>query len=89
MMLKQNQYEDDDGRVICDMNVPGMPWYDRSVRREKRAARVSGFSSAVQMTKSEIRRFTWNAILAGLMIAGVYAAVWALFILFATKIWLR
>ena len=26
----KKQYDDDDGRVIADMNVDGMPWYDRS-----------------------------------------------------------
>lgn len=89
MIRKQKQYDDDDGRVICNMDVPGMSWHDRRDRREKRLSKVPSLPQVVQMTKSEARRFTWNAILAGLTIALVYAVVWALFILFATQIWFR
>lgn len=86
------QYDDDDGRVIADMNVPGMPWYDRSIRREKRAERVERVKQTFrgdEMTNSQVRRFTFYAILAGLAIAAVYAIVMILFTLFATQIWFR
>jgi hypothetical protein len=93
MGKEPKKYDDDDGRVICDMDVEGMPWHDRQVRREKRAERraqkkVRG-SQGVQMTKSEARRFTWYAMLAGLTIALVFSAVLILFTLFSTQIWLR
>jgi len=31
--MARRTYDDDDGRTIADMNVEGMPWYDRSRRR--------------------------------------------------------
>ncbi|MDF1519699.1 MAG: hypothetical protein P1P73_04385 [Brevefilum sp.] len=93
MAKEPRQFEDDDGRVICDMDVAGMPWYDRQVRREKRterrAERQSRFYQGSQMTKSEARRYTWYAMLAGLTIALVFSAVLILFTLFSTQIWLR
>ena len=29
MARKRRTYDDDDGHTIADMNVDGMPWYDR------------------------------------------------------------
>lgn len=89
-MDKTDRSNDDDGRVICDMDVEGMPWHDRRVRREERQARKAAKAPrGDQLTKSEARRFTWYAVLAGLTIVLVYAVVWILFTLFATQVWLR
>lgn len=87
MANKPKQYDDDDGRVICNMDVEGMRWHDKRVRGEKREARR--VSRGDQMTKSEARQFTWYAILAGLLIAAVFSVTWVLFILFCTEIWFR
>ena len=87
MANKPKQYNDDDGRVICNMDVEGMRWHDKRVRRENREARR--VSQGDQMTKSEARQFTWYAVLAGLLIAAVFSVTWILFILFCTKIWFR
>jgi hypothetical protein len=93
MGKEPKKYDDDDGRVIADMDVAGMPWYDRSVRRENRALRRAekraSAPQGVQLTKSEARRYTWYAVLAGLTIVGVFSAVWILFTLFATQVWFR
>jgi len=93
MGSKQKTFDDDDGRVICDMDVAGMPWHDRSLRREKRAERRAekrvSAPQGVQLTKSEARRYTWYAVLAGLTIVGVFSTVWILFTLFATQVWFR
>ena len=87
MTRKLKQYDDDDGRVICDMNVDGM---------RKPAKRIPGTQQLVQkapqvdqMTRSEARQFTWYAILAGLLIASVFSVTWILFILFCTQVWFR
>ena len=32
MSRKPRTYDDDDGHTIADMNVEGMPWYDRAQR---------------------------------------------------------
>ncbi len=86
-MKKQfKDYDDDDGRVIVNMDVEGMPWHDKRVRREKREAKAS---RGPQMTRSEARRFTWYAVLAGLTIVLVFSVVWVLLTLFATQVWFR
>jgi len=79
------QYDDDDGRVVCSMDVEGMRWHDKRVRREQKAMRTA----AVQMTRSEMRRYNWYSILAGLSIVGVFSVVWVLFVLFCTQIWFK
>lgn len=87
MTNKPKKYDDDDGRVICDMDVDGMRWHDKKVRREEKAQRreVQG----EQMTNSEARRYNCYALLAGLVIVLVFSVAWVLFILFCTKIWFR
>lgn len=87
MANNPRKYDDDDGRVICNMDVEGMRWHDKRVRRESREARR--ISQGDQMTKSEARQFTWYAVLAGLLIAAVFSVTWILFILFCTEIWFR
>jgi uncharacterized membrane protein len=89
MANKPKQYDDDDGRVICDMDVDGMRWHDRQVRREKRAERRASTSTGDPLTKSQARRFTMYAVLAGLTIVAVYAVVWAIVLLFMTQVWFR
>lgn len=91
MAREPKQYDDDDGRVIVNMDVEGMKWHDRGVRREARAAKraETAASQGPQMTKAEARRFTWYAVLAGLTIVGVYAVVWAVLLLFMTQVWFR
>lgn len=87
------KYPDDDGRVIVDMNVEGMTWYNKSLsnvsdyRRSKTPARQSAQGEAI--TPRELRRYTWYSVLAGLTIAGVFAVVWILMALFAVFVWFR
>lgn len=87
MTKEPKKFDDDDGRVICDMDVEGMRWHDQRARREKAAQRP--VPQGDQLTQSESRRFTWNAILAGLSIVLVFSATWVLFILFCTQVWFR
>ena len=89
MIRKPNQYDDDDGRVIVDMDIEGMKWHDRGVRREKRAVRSNKSYAGDQMTKAEARRYTFSAMLAGLTIVLIFSAVWVLFTLFATQFWFK
>ena len=89
MTRMPKQYDDDDGRIICNMDVDGMPWHDRRVRRERRAKRTANRHEGQKMTTSEARRFTWYAVSAGLLIVLVFAVVWVLFTLFATQVWFR
>ncbi|MAT43958.1 MAG: hypothetical protein CL609_16610 [Anaerolineaceae bacterium] len=89
MMVNKSkkQYEDDDGRVICDMNVEGMRWFDKSLRRNGQMS--NKVPQGTQLTRSEARRYTWYSLLAGLSVAGVFSVTWILFILFCTQIWFR
>lgn len=80
-------YDDDDGRVICNMNVEGMPWYNRRIRSQKGTA--SDQPKGEQLTPAEARLYTWYSILAGLLIALVFSGVWVLFILFCTEVWFK
>lgn len=86
-MANQPDQDEDDGRVICNMDVEGMRWHDKRVRREAKAARTAAHPD--QMTNAETRQFTWSAVLAGLSVVLVFSLVWVLFILFCTQVWLR
>lgn len=87
MNRRLKQYDDDDGRVIANMNVEGMRWHDKQIRREK--AKSSKHGQAGQMTRSEARQYTWYSMLAALAIVGTFSATWILFVLFCTEIWFR
>ncbi|MGV8026317.1 MAG: hypothetical protein AB2L18_07165 [Anaerolineaceae bacterium] len=87
MNHQPKQNDEDDGRVICNMDVDGMRWHDKNICREEYATRK--VAQDEQMTRSEARRFTWYAVLAGLLIASVFSVIWILFILFCTRVWFR
>ena len=86
-MEKQRKlHDDDDGRVIANMNVDGMPWYQRSQRQ------IKGFSTKTSsdfsdLTREETREIIKGAMKAGLLIAGVFILAMFVFILFCLYIW--
>ncbi|MEM5774925.1 MAG: hypothetical protein AAGU05_07965 [Anaerolineaceae bacterium] len=88
MAREHKKYDDDDGRVICNMDVEGMKWHDRRARREN-VAQQPIIPRGDTLTRSEARRYTWSAALAGLVVVGVFSLTWVLFILFCTQIWFR
>lgn len=89
-MKDQNSQYEDDGRVICDMDVAGMKWHDRRVRSEQkhRASRGPSIASQ-QMDGRQWRNYTFYAVLAGLAVVAVFAVTWIALILFMTKVWFR
>jgi hypothetical protein len=104
--MARKKDELDDGRVIVNMDVDGMPWTKPSLfesaagrfaredirkMREQRLAREDkGLASPLQeFSKQEIRQFTRNSVLAGLLIGVVYMLGLVLFILFCVYVWLR
>ena len=89
MARQLKQYEDDDGRVIVDMDLDGMKWHDRRIKKETREERKSKTPTGTQLTKREARRFTRYAVLAGLTLFAVYAVVWAAILLFMTQVWFK
>jgi len=78
---------EDDGRTIVNMNVEGMPWYDRAAA--ERQERDDNGGSHYQMTKEEQRMYTWAAIRAGLLVVLIFASVFGAFIAFCDFIWFR
>ena len=83
MARKKKQYDDDDGRVIANMNVEGMPWFLSDALKNK--GRTD--SDMSDLTREESRELVKGAVKAGLLIAGVFVLAAFLFILFCLHIW--
>jgi len=88
MKQPPEDFEDDD-RVVCDMNVAGMPWHQNRGSRKVVGSRQDSRMRGDPITKPELRRYTWYAMLAGLAVVAVFSIVWILFTLFATQVWFR
>ena len=88
-MNKQPEEFEDDGQVVCDMNVEGMPWHQDRGSRKAAPSRQDKRYRGDPITKPELRRYTLYALLAGLAVVAVFSIVWILFTLFATQVWFR
>lgn len=88
-MNQQPDDLEDDGRVICDMNVSGMPWHQNRGSQAIVSPRKDSRLRGDPITKPELRRYTWYALLAGLAVVAIFSIVWILFTLFATQVWFR
>lgn len=75
--------EDEDDRVVADMNVEGMPWYEKSKRRFQRA------QNGEPMTRRELWRYGLVAVGAGLLAVAAFGLLGAGFIWFCINVWLR
>ena len=64
MARKPRVYDDDDGRTIADMNVEGMPWYDRAARDRREDG-----SPKPPMDRSQRQATIFAVITAALLIA--------------------
>ena len=67
MARKKKVYDDDDGRTIADMNVEGMPWYDRT----RRLFGASG-EPGIPLDRSQRRSTVFAVVTAALLIALVF-----------------
>ena len=90
-MAKKKVYDDDDGRVIANMNVDGMPWSMSDVlsRRKKSDEKLQSQQDFSDMSKEDTREIVKGAVKAGLLIAGVFLVAAFLFILFCIHVWFR
>ena len=90
-MAKKKTYDDDDGRVIANMNVDGMPWSIRDVisRRKASDEQVQGGQDFSDLTREETRELVKGAVKAGLLIGGAFVLGAFIFILFCLFIWFR
>ena len=81
----------DDGRVIANMNVEGMPYGFR--RRDRRRFDEFGEKKQrrepVELTRAEKKAIGRGTTAAYLLVAAVVIGVFALFLLFCTKVWFR
>ena len=85
MSRQRKRYDDDDGRVIANMNVDGMPWFlSDALKRRSGSEAKNDFSD---LTQEESRELVKGAVKAGLLIAGVFVLGALLFILFCIHIW--
>lgn len=89
MKRKRKVYDDDDGRVIANMNVPGMPGYVERRTPEINDDGTPRYTDADALTGKDLWRFIRSAIAAAMVVAGVLIAGMWLFTLFCTEIWLR
>jgi hypothetical protein len=67
MARKPRVYDDDDGHTIANMNVEGMPWYDRA-----RKERTEDGKPKPPMDRSQRQATIFAVILAALLIAFVF-----------------
>lgn len=81
--MKLQKKVEDDKQTIADMNVEGMPWHVNLPDEEERLKRMS----EPGLTGKETRRLIANALLATLMVAGVFGFGIFAFILFCVKVW--
>lgn len=89
--IQKKQFNDDDGHTIVNMDVDGMPWYDRrhdfGRNLQHSPSQSSPYGSG--MTDRELRIYTWGALKAGLLVASVFVLTWVLLVLFLTKVLFR
>ena len=90
-MAKKKVYDDDDGRVIANMNVDGMPWSMSDVlsRRRKSDEKLRSSEDFSDLSAKETREIVKGAVKAGLVIAGAFLVAAPLFILFCVHVWFR
>ncbi len=102
-MTKNTQkHNDDDGRVIAEMNVSGMPWFDSKAdarrrlfgpgRHRGRGSRTDELAymsrpAAMHVDKYSMRMLLRSSVLASLLIVGVYLLVFIAVILLLTLVW--
>ena len=80
-------HDDDDGRVIANMNVDGMPWYQRSDRQHMGFPKSKRGSDFSDLTREETREIIKGALKASLLIVSVFILAMFLFILFCLYVW--
>ena len=78
----KKQYDDDDGRVIANMDVA-----DIRPRRTPRRVKAEKLPPQTDATKKEAWHIALNATLAGLVIASIMMGAIALVVLIMTLVW--
>lgn len=81
----------DDGRVIANMDVDGMPYtFRRGARRNYDAfGKKKQKGDPIELTKKEKRSIAWGTASAYLLVMVVFITGFGLFLLFVSKIWAK
>lgn len=91
MKKRKKKYDDfvDDGRVIANMNIDGMP--RSTIRRTAfdEFGKVSEDKEKIKLTKSERRSIILGIIASYALFALVVFGAFALFILFCINVWFK
>ena len=82
MKKQKKTFDGDDGRVVANMNVDGMPWYMRSRKPE-----TPQNNDLSDLTKEETREIIKGAMKAGLLVGSVFFVGFLVFILICVLIW--
>ncbi len=91
-MKKKKVYDDDDGRVIANMNVPGMAGYVEGgppAGCDPENGEAPARTDANELYGKDLWRFIRSAVAAAMVVAGVIVAGMVLFTLFCTEIWFK
>ena len=96
---EKQKFEDND-RVVANMNIDGMPFSSiprigsHGDNNNNRNPGDSSYNQAkenddtfLELNKKELRRVTFSATLAGLLIGLVFLVVFFLFVMFCIYIW--
>lgn len=82
MARKPKVYDDDDGRTIADMNVEGMPWYDRAKRERSEDGKAKP-----PMDRSQRQATILAVVAAALLIALAFGIGYFLLIFMMDTLW--
>ena len=78
----------DDGRTIANMNIDGMPWYNPAKSGTPADSESSGtVKVGDDLTLKEKMAMTKGVLLAGLLVGGVFALAFTVFILLCIFAW--
>ncbi len=83
MRRKSKQEVEDDGRSYADMNVDGMPWY------RPRQQDAPDEQEKIELNSEQGRYALRGALLAALLVAGIFALGFFLFIVFCDVVWFQ
>ena len=92
MAKRKREYDDDDGRVIADMNVDDMPWYSPKPNlpgEPKAEGKAPRDQEPLKLTREDKRAIYGGALKAGLVLCLILGGAYALFILFCQFVWFK
>ncbi len=75
----------DDGRVIANMNVDGMPWYHPNAKNHE----TTQTTPLPEMTRKEKAALTRGVLGAAMLVGLVFFIVFGGFILFCVFVWFK